>query len=112
MNDGGYERPDLWLSAGWATVQENDWTEPFYWEEHEGRWYIHTLGGLREVNPAEPVCHLSYFEADAFARWAGARLPTEEEWEVASETVSIEGNFVGEGRYHPAPAPTSPPRPR
>ena len=104
MEEGGYRRPELWLSLGWATAQENQWTEPFYWEQREGRWWLFTLSGMREVDPDEPVCHLSYFEADAFARWAGARLPTEAEWEVASQTVPIEGNFADDGRFHPAAA--------
>lgn len=103
MADGGYERHELWLSAGWATVQEEDWSEPFYWEKHEDQWYLYTLGGLREINPAEPVCHLSYYEADAFARWAGARLPTEAEWEVAARDLPREGNFVGTEAFHPVP---------
>jgi ergothioneine biosynthesis protein EgtB len=106
MEDGGYERPELWLSLGWDTRRAQGWTEPFYWERRDGRWWIFTLSGMREVDPAEPVCHLSYFEADAFARWAGARLPTESEWEVAARTVSSAGgNFAEEGRFHPAPAP-------
>jgi len=104
MRDGGYERPALWLSDGWATVREREWSEPFYWEERDGTWCLHTLGGRRPVDPDEPVCHLSYFEADAFARWAGCRLPTEEEWEVAARTVPIRGNFVEADRLHPAPA--------
>ena len=103
IEDNGYERPPLWLSAGWATVQETGWSEPFYWEKHEGTWYHHTLGGLREVNPAEPVCHLSYFEADAFARWAGHRLPTEAEWEIAGRDLPMQGNFVGRENFHPVP---------
>lgn len=103
MQDGGYERPELWLSAGWATVQEKNWTEPFYWEAHDDQFYVYTLGGLREVNPAEPVSHLSYFEAEAFARWAGARLPTEAEWELAARGLPIEGNFVDKGTFHPLP---------
>ena len=74
IEDDGYQRPELWLSEGWSTVQERDWTEPFYWEKHDGQWYLYTLGGMREVNPSEPACHITYFEADAFARWAGARL--------------------------------------
>ena len=105
MEDGGYRRPELWLSLGWAAVQENEWSEPFYWEQRDGEWMIFTLSGMRAVDPAEPVCHLSYFEADAFARWAGARLPTEAEWEVAANGVEPEGNFVDEGRFHPVAAP-------
>ncbi|NBB72252.1 MAG: ergothioneine biosynthesis protein EgtB [Bacteroidetes bacterium] len=103
IEDDGYRRPELWLSEGWATVQERDWTEPFYWEKHDGQWYLYTLGGMREVNPSEPACHITYFEADAFARWAGARLPEEKEWEVAARDRPMQGNFVDEGRYHPAP---------
>jgi ergothioneine biosynthesis protein EgtB len=105
MEDDGYRRPELWLSMGWATARENEWTEPFYWERRDGDWTLFTLGGMREVDPAEPVCHLSYFEADAFARWAGARLPTEAEWETAAAGAPIRGNFVEEGRFHPAAAP-------
>jgi len=101
MDDGGYRRPELWLSLGWAAVQEHGWSEPFYWERRNGAWMHFTLTGMREVDPAEPVCHLSYFEADAFARWAGARLPTEAEWEVAASTADIAGNFVEDGRWHP-----------
>ena len=106
MEDDGYERPELWLSDGWATVQENDWKAPFYWEEYDGQWYVYTMGGMREVNPAEPVCHVSYYEADAYARWADARLPTEQEWEVAAQEagISVEGNLVEEGHFHPQPA--------
>jgi ergothioneine biosynthesis protein EgtB len=104
MEDGGYRRPELWLSMGWATREENEWTEPFYWESHDGRWRVFTLNGMRDVDPAEPVCHLSYFEADAYARWTGARLPTEAEWEVAAATARVEGNLVEAGHYHPVPA--------
>jgi len=103
MEDGGYENPLLWLSEGWATVQEEEWTAPLYWEKRDGRWWMMTLSGLREVDPAEPVCHVSYFEADAYARWADARLPTEAEWEVAAQDLPVEGNFVESGLYHPAP---------
>jgi ergothioneine biosynthesis protein EgtB len=104
MADGGYSRPELWLSMGWATLQENQWTEPFYWEQRDGEWWYYTLSGMRPVQPAEPVCHLSYFEADAFARWAGARLPTEAEWEVAAATVPVSGNLVDAGVLHPQAA--------
>ena len=84
MADDGYHRPDLWLSDGWATIRANGWESPMYWEPSDG-WHVYTLGGLRPVDQAEPVCHVSYFEADAYARWAGARLPTEQEWEAAAE---------------------------
>jgi ergothioneine biosynthesis protein EgtB len=102
MEDGGYERGELWLSEGWATVQRNGWTEPFYWEQRDGDWHLFTLSGLRKVEADEPLCHISYFEADAFARWAGARLPTEQEWETAAGSVSMRGNFVESGHLHPA----------
>ena len=77
MNDGGYRRPDLWLSLGWSTLREQQWAAPLYWIERDGSWHEFSLGGLRRLNLDEPVCHVSYFEADAFARWSGARLPTE-----------------------------------
>ncbi len=104
MAEGGYRRPEFWLSDGWNAVQQNGWTAPLYWEERDGAWWLMTLSGLRQVNEAEPVCHVSYYEADAYARWAGARLPTEAEWEVASQDLPIEGNFVERGLYHPTPA--------
>jgi ergothioneine biosynthesis protein EgtB len=104
MNDGGYRRPELWLSLGWAAVQEKGWTEPFYWEQKDGRWQVFTLGGMRDVALDEPVCHVNLFEADAYARWAGARLPTEFEWEIAAARAPVRGNFVEDQRFHPAAA--------
>ena len=108
MEDGGYERAPLWLSEGFATVQAHGWTEPFYWERRDGEWWHYTLGGMRPVDPHEPLTHVSYFEADAYARWAGFRLPTEFEWEVAAEGVPMEGTFAEDGVFHPlAPEPLS-----
>jgi ergothioneine biosynthesis protein EgtB len=105
MADGGYRRPELWLSDGWAAVTTRNWTEPFYWERREGEWWTYTLAGMRPIHSAEPVCHVSYYEADAYARWARARLPSEAEWEIAARTTAVLGNFVESGRLHPAAAP-------
>jgi ergothioneine biosynthesis protein EgtB len=105
VEDGGYEKPDLWLSEGWSAVRANGWEAPLYWERRDGGWAVMTLGGLRDVRLDEPVCHVSYYEADAFARWAGARLPTEFEWEQAAAAAKVsEGNFVESGLLHPAPS--------
>ena len=104
IQDGGYARPELWLSDGWATLQTQSWCAPLYWERRDGAWRSLTLSGLREVCPEEPVCHVSHFEADAFARWAGARLPSEAEWELAAGQAPIEGNFVEQELLHPAAA--------
>jgi ergothioneine biosynthesis protein EgtB len=107
----GYGRPEFWLSDGWDAVQGQGWLAPLYWTRQDGAWFTHTLSGLRELALDEPVCHVSYYEADAFARWAEARLPTEMEWECAAGSVSIEGNFVESGLLHPAPAQGTSERP-
>ena len=101
---GGYTRPEFWLSLGWTTVQEQRWEAPLYWQKRDGDWWNFTLSGFRPVDESEPVTHISYFEADAYANWDGARLPTEFEWERASAGLPIAGNFVDEQRFHPAPA--------
>ena len=108
MADNAYSRPEFWLSLGWTTVNEQNWRAPLYWIERDGEWWNFTLSGLRKVDPNEPVTHLSYFEADAYANWAGARLPTEFEWERAAAKIGIEGNFVDTERFHPAPLSESP----
>jgi ergothioneine biosynthesis protein EgtB len=104
MEDGGYARPELWLSEGWNTVIEQGWQAPLYWQRGAGAWRAFTLGGMLPVEAAEPVTHVSYFEADAYARWAGARLPTEAEWECVAEAEAIAGNLADSGRFHPLPA--------
>ena len=101
IEDGGYNRSEFWLSAGWNAVRENAWQAPLYWQRDANGWQQFTLSGLRAVAPHEPVAHLSYFEADAFARWRGARLPTEFEWEAASGAAPIAGHFAESERFHP-----------
>ena len=86
MEDGGYSRPELWLSLGWSAVESNGWNAPLYWDLKDGQWSQFTLAGRKVIDASVPVCHVSYFEADAFARWAGCRLPTEQEWEHAAKS--------------------------
>jgi ergothioneine biosynthesis protein EgtB len=103
MEDNGYARPEFWLSLGWTTVNEQRWSAPLYWEKRDGEWWNFTLSGFRPVDESEPITHISYFEADAFANWARARLPTEFEWERAAAKIEIDGNFVESERFHPKP---------
>lgn len=104
MEDGGYERVELWLSDGWAQVKSRGWKSPLYWEKSGPEWFQFTCAGMRRIDEHEPVCHVSYYEADAFARWAGSRLPSEFEWEVVASQAVVEGNFLENGQFHPAPA--------
>lgn len=104
MADGGYDQAALWLSDGWATVNTEGWRAPLYWQEVDGAWHAMTLSGLRPVDDDAPVCHVSHYEADAFATWAGKRLPTEQEWEHAAADLQPTGNTVGSGLLRPTPA--------
>jgi ergothioneine biosynthesis protein EgtB len=118
IEDGGYQRPDHWLSLGWGAVNGEDWDAPLYWFKQDGQWMQFTLAGVVPVDPQWPVCHLSYFEADAFARWSGHRLPTEFEWEVAcegslDETLDLKTQPFADGLFdrkkaiHPTCSPDS-----
>ena len=102
IEDDGYRRAELWLSEGFDAVQNNGWTHPFYWEQEENGFRVFTLAGMRDLSLEEPASHITYFEADAIARWMGARLPSEQEWEIAAASMPIDGNFVDRGRFHPA----------
>jgi ergothioneine biosynthesis protein EgtB len=106
IEDNGYSRPEFWLSLGWMTINDpasGRWQAPLYWTKRDGAWWNFTLSGFRPVDESAPVTHVSYFEADAYANWAGARLPTEFEWERAALDCPIEGNFVEEQKFQPRP---------
>lgn len=101
MEDGGYDTQTLWLMEGWAVREQNGWDSPLYWWQQDGQWWTYTLQGPRPVDLSAPVVHVSYYEADAFARWAGHRLPTEAEWEAAAQQTDIAGNFLESGAFMP-----------
>lgn len=101
MESGAYGDPKYWLDEGFSLITEEKWNAPKYWKIIDGEWHHFTLNGLEKVDPNEPVTHVSYFEADAYARWKGCRLPAEQEWELASETEKMEGNFVDAAHLHP-----------
>ena len=105
IDDGGYRDWRHWLSEGWRVVQERAWTRPLYWDREDGAWFVFTLSGRQPLDPEAPVAHLSYFEADAYARWRDARLPTEAEWETAAVGAeSATGHFMDSGVFHPVTA--------
>lgn len=102
MNDGGYSDVRLWLDEGFSAVEREEWTSPLYWIKRDGEWHHYTLNGVEKLDLNEPVTHISYYEADAYARWAGVRLPTEKEWEAASKKAEMKGHFVESMNVHPA----------
>jgi ergothioneine biosynthesis protein EgtB len=101
IEDEGYQTAEHWLSEGWSIVEDKQWKAPLYWKKVNGVWHHYTLSGFEMINLNEPVCHVSYYEADAFASWAGKRLPTEEEWEHVFSSNEIKGNFIEAGNHHP-----------
>jgi ergothioneine biosynthesis protein EgtB len=103
----GYQESKHWLAEGWFAVQNQQWRSPLYWEQIDGEWWIMTLGGLKKLDPNQPVCHVSFYEADAYATWRGKRLPTEAEWEVATVNMAQVGNFLDGDILHPAPVNNS-----
>ena len=105
LNDGGYQSPLVWLSDGWATIQQTGWDHPLYWRQIDGEWYHFTLHGLQQLPMTAPVISLSYFEADAYARWSGQRLPTEFEWEHAAQQLPVNGNLLDSSALTSQPAP-------
>jgi ergothioneine biosynthesis protein EgtB len=108
VDDGGYETATLWLSDGWAVITRESWRAPLYWESRDGEWFEMSLEGSQPLSLDAPVAHVSYYEADAFARWSGKRLPTEFEWEVAAATAPNKGNFLGTAALRPRPAEVEP----
>jgi ergothioneine biosynthesis protein EgtB len=102
--DGGYRRFALWLSDGWTAVNREGWQAPLYWEERGGEWFTMSLDGMQPVDRAAPVAHVSYYEADAFAHWAGRRLPTEFEWEIAAGGGGMDDSASGSSALRPRPA--------
>jgi ergothioneine biosynthesis protein EgtB len=109
IGGGGYQKPELWLSDGWDCVRGNQWAAPLYWEQRDGEWWHYTVDGMQPLRMNEPVCHVSYYEADAFARWAEARLATEFEWEAAAKSCPVEGNLLESGALHPCATDSSQP---
>jgi len=110
IDDGGYRRPELWLALGWDLIQAQKWEAPLYWDRRDGHATAFSLAGRVELAPDTPLVHVSLFEADAFARWAGARLPTEFEWEMAARDIRVDGNFLESGALHPLPPDVAPPQ--
>ncbi|HUL40857.1 MAG TPA: ergothioneine biosynthesis protein EgtB [Burkholderiales bacterium] len=111
VENGGYQRPELWLSMGWDILNQQGWQAPQYWERDNGDWYTFTLHGMEKIDPHAPVSHISFFEANAYARWAGARLPTEAEWERVASEIAVDGNFLESAALHPLALRRDPPRP-